>query len=138
MYHFYMPIGDWSGDGHGAVEHFLVSSNKPVAEIREAHYKISEATGIDIEKICNLYEEDCIQPAVMSKLWDLGWKIVHGIPDSNMPAAQDMASLWVFLLMKADPSLKLEIIPQEYATLPFCGCDDKGRHIGGVGYGLFT
>ena len=115
MYHFYMPIGDWSGDGHGAVENFLVSSNKPVAEIREAHYKISEATGIDIEKICNLYEEDCIQPA-----------------------AQDMASLWVFLLMKADPSLKLEIIPQEYATLPFCGCDDKGRHIGGVGYGLFT
>ena len=121
MYHFYMPIGDWSGDGHGAVENFLVSSNKPVAEIREAQYKISEATGIDIEKICNL-----------------GWKIVHGIPDSNMPAAQDMASLWVFLLMKADPSLKLEIIPQEYATLPFCGCDDKGRHIGGVVYCLFT
>lgn len=138
MYHFCMPIGDWSSDGHGAVENFLVSSNKPVAEVREAHYKIPEVTGINIEEICNMYEEDCIQPAVMSKLWDLGWEIKYGIPDANMPAAQDMANLWAFLLMKADPALKLQIVDEESSMLPFYGYDNKGRHISGIGYGLFT
>ena len=50
----------------------------------------------------------------------------------------EMARLWIFLLQKADPSLKLEIKDDDIPNLQFCGADDKGRHIGKVGYGLFS
>ena len=53
----------------------------------------------------------------------------------NVP---EMARLWIFLLQKADPSLKLEIKDDDIPNLQFCGADDKGRHIGKVGYGLFS
>jgi len=48
-----------------------------------------------------------------------------------------MANLWVLLLMKTDPSLEMKIAPEERVMLTFYGLDDKGRHIGCVGYGLF-
>ena len=55
MYQFKLPIGDWSSDGHCVCEYYLVSSNRPVEEVREAHYKINEKTGIDIESECSEY-----------------------------------------------------------------------------------
>lgn len=137
MYHFCMPIGDWSSDGHGTVENFLVSSNKPVEEVREAHFRIPDVTGIDIEEICSRYEENYIHSDVMEKLLALGWKIEAGMSEFNSPAPEDMANLWVLLLMKTDPSLEMKIAPEERVMLTFYGLDDKSRHIGCVGYGLF-
>lgn len=55
MYQFRLTIGDWSGDGHGKSEDFVISSNAPVEKVREAHYKIEDTTGVDIE---NIYSED--------------------------------------------------------------------------------
>lgn len=49
----------------------------------------------------------------------------------------EMARLWIFLLQKTNPSLKLKIVKDDIPRLQFYGFDEKGRHIGGVGYGLF-
>ena len=124
MYQFHLSIGDWSGDGHGRSEDFTVASNAPVETVREAHYKIPEVTEVDIESICSEYGEDEIENSS-----GMGEGIV------NVP---EMARLWIFLLQKADPSLKLEIKDDDIPNLQFCGADDKGRHIGKVGYGLFS
>ena len=35
---FALPIGDWSGDGHGHCEWFTVRSNKPLEDVRKAHF----------------------------------------------------------------------------------------------------
>ena len=56
MYQFHLSIGDWSGDGHGRSEDFTVASNAPVEIVREAHYKIPEVTGIDIEGISMVFQ----------------------------------------------------------------------------------
>ena len=135
MYQFHLSIGDWSGDGHGRSEDFTVASNAPV----EAHYKIPEVTEVDIESICSEYGEDEIDAETVQVLKDMGFQFENssGMGEGivNVP---EMARLWIFLLQKADPSLKLEIKDDDIPNLQFCGADDKGRHIGKVGYGLFS
>ena len=139
MYQFHLSIGDWSGDGHGRSEDFTVASNAPVETVREAHYKIPEVTEVDIESICSEYGEDEIDAETVQVLKDMGFQFENssGMGEGivNVP---EMARLWIFLLQKADPSLKLEIKDDDIPNLQFCGADEKGRHIGKVGYGLFS
>lgn len=106
--------------------------------MREAHYKIPEVTGIDIEGICSEYEEDEIDPETVQTLKDMGFQF-ESTPgwEEGIVNVPEMALKWIFLLQKADPSLELEIKDEDIPNLQFCGADDKGRHIGKVGYGLF-
>lgn len=134
MYQFYLPIGDWSDDGHGHHEKFLINSDVPVERVREAHFRIKEVTGLDIEKICAQYGEDTIAPDVERKLEALDIPFVGG---SEPIPVDDMAKLWLSLLQLADPEIHLEIGTSQIPMLPFSGFDEQGRHIGQVGYGLF-
>lgn len=138
MYKFYLTIGDWSCDGHGRSEDFIISSSAPVEAVREAHYNIKNTTGIDIESICSEYEEDEIDEETVATLKDMGFEFENstGMGDGivNVP---EMARLWIFLLKKADPTLEMEIVKNDIPRLQFYGVDDKMRHIGDVGYGLF-
>lgn len=138
VYKFYITIGDWSCDGHGRSEDFIVSSNMPVESVREAHYKIKDTTGIDIESICAEYEEDEIDEETVGILKSMGFQFENssGMGEGivNVP---EMARIWIFLLQKADPTLELKIVDDDIPRLQFYGFDEKRRHIGGVGYGLF-
>lgn len=142
MYQFKLVIGDWSGDGHSRSESYLVRSNYPVEQVREAHFLIKEKTGIDIERICSEYQDSDIDKNVITKLLSLGFQFEYDDVESPTQndilfGAKEMAKLWVFLLQKADPNLSLEIIDFDIPTLHFWGVDKLSRHIGFVGYGLF-
>ena len=139
MYQIRLTIGDWSDDGHGRTADFIVNSNLPVEEVREAHFKIQETTGVDIESICSVYEEDEIDEESVEILKDMGFQSSNctGMGDGITNPAE-MARLWVFLLQKAEPNLKLEIQNDDIPNLHFYGLDEKGRHISSVGYGLFS
>ena len=138
-YQFRLAIGDWSGDGHGRSEDFLVSSNAPVERAREAHYNIKDATGVDIENICSEYGEDEIDEETVDVLKKMGFQFENstGMGDGIVNVSE-MARLWIFLLQKADPALELEMVQDDIPRLQFYGFDDLKRHIGGVGYGLFS
>lgn len=136
---FYLPIGDWSGDGHEHCIKYLVRSNKSIEEVREAHFNIQKATGVNIETLCAQYEEDAIPVNDAAKLRALGFNIVDD-DDADFIDMEpdDMVALWMFLLQKSCPGLVLERVDEpEYPMLPFYGYDDQRRHIGQVGYGLF-
>lgn len=139
MYQIRLTIGDWSDDGHGRTADFIVNSNLPVEEVREAHFKIQETTGVDIESICSEYEEDEIDEESVEILKDMGFQFSNstGMGD-GITSPAEMARLWVFLLQKAEPNLKLEIQNDDIPNLHFYGLDEKGRHISSVGYGLFS
>lgn len=139
MYQIRLTIGDWSDDGHGHTADFIVNSNLPVEAVREAHFKIKETTGIDIESICSEYEEDEIDEETVEILKDMGFQFSNstGMGD-EITNPEEMAKIWVFLLQKADPNLKLEFQTDDIPNLNFYGFDEKGRHIGSVGYGLFS
>ena len=140
MYKFVIPIGDWSEDGHGKHDDYVVTSNKPVEAVREAHYRILAATGVNLSDICNEYGEDYVKPETVKQLKALGFTFDSDPVDNNtFPTPTDMVKLWAFLLKKADPTLELDIeFPEDYEMLTFCGFDDQGRHIDAVGYGIYN
>jgi hypothetical protein len=72
-YIFILPIGDWLADGHEICNYYMCEANKPVEEIREAHYRIKETTGVDIEKICSLSGNDSVDIELFKYLNYLGF-----------------------------------------------------------------
>lgn len=138
MYQFWMTIGDWSGDGHGKSEDFLISSSVPVEQVREAHFRIKDVTGIDIENICSRYGEDEVDAETVEILKRMGFLFENrsGMGDGTL-SVEEMAKLWLFLLQKANDELELALIENDTPYLHFFGDDQQGRHIGSVGYGLF-
>jgi hypothetical protein len=150
MFKFNIPIGDWSDDGHGICRYYLISSNKPVEEVREAHFKIVKETGIDVTKICKNYEEDWYyDEEIIQKIIDTGFDVEKRCCEIDRDGYEnliigitfeprELAELWVHLLMYVDKDLKLEFVAEEETLmLSFYGFDEKKRHISFVGYGLF-
>ena len=140
---FKLPIGDWSDDGHGKCDYFVVESNKSVAEVREVHHRIKETTGIDIHEICSEYEESSIDSDMYVRLAALGYNThnvdldeVEDEEDSLTMSSEDMVKLWVWLLMKVDATLELTV-STDIPMLPFYGYRN-GQHIDFVGYGCFN
>lgn len=46
MHKFKIPVGDWSDDGHGKCEEYIVSCNYPVEEVQQAYKDSCKLTGI--------------------------------------------------------------------------------------------
>lgn len=138
MYKFRMSIGDWSDDGHGKHSDFIIRSNFPVEVVREAHFAMENVLGFNIEDLCSEYEETVIDIKTTKIIKDLGFDFEDytEIGEAEMYASA-MAKLWIFLLQKVNPELKLEIIKDEIPDFHFYGFDGQKRHIGQVGYGLF-
>ena len=135
---FHMDIGDWSGDGHAQCERLLILSNKPVYDVRKVHFAIKERLGFDIEQMCSEYEENVPTQEQIDDLRNIGILLPSTIQEEGL-YADEMAEIWIALLMKADTSLRLEI-SEDGALLPglhFSGYDSSRRHIGQIGYGLF-
>lgn len=141
-YLFTLPIGDWSDDGHGECDYYHIESNKPVEEVREAHFKIRDVTGIDIHEIANEYEvsyfddEHPVIEYINNKI-NASKSLKECAQECSM-TSKTMAELWVLLLQDADPTLELKMVEQnKVPMLSFYGFDKKGRHISFVGYGTF-
>lgn len=130
---FNVPIGDWSGDGHSQQEIFRASSAVSIEKVREAFFEAKvKFPGFDPESFCSDYQDKEVSPAVVSFAKDtLGFEIN---PDDFGP--EDMFNYILAYLNHADKSLDLRV-ESGHTMLPFYGHDDKGRHIGFIGYGLF-
>lgn len=147
---FYLPIGDWSKDGHGECEKILIESDSSLEDIREAHFKIEEKTGIDIHEIANEYEDNTMKSDTCLEIIELGLDINNYLSEMYEELRKDnildekiyyiesygMGKLWVDLLNKTDKSLNIKICEnKEIPIIHFYGFDRKGRHIKTVGYG---
>lgn len=134
------PVGDWSDDGHGKCEYYFAWSNKPVQDLREAHFKAKEVLGFDIGSICEDYEQYSVNGNIIDELLERGL-----MDEDEAETAADfydsdsLVKLWVRCLIHIDPTLEIELFEPEndYQTINFYGYDDKQRHLSTPGYGLF-
>ena len=139
-YRFILPIGDWSSDGHGQCEEFILESSEPVEWLRELHFRIKDELGFDIEAVCSNYQVDIMTEAQLADIERIlpGFLGQHGINEETYVEAKDMAELWIALVRKLDATLELRITEEPaLPTLMFYGNDAQGRHISAIGYGLF-
>lgn len=147
---FYLPIGDWSSDGHRECEKITIEANCTIEELREAHFKIKEVSGVNIEEIANEYECCWIETEVLLKLMDIGldpqdYTDVDVVKEEiskgefsevkYFTQPEYMGKLWIDLLNKVDETLEIKEVEDKIKSISFYGFDEKGRHIGTVGYG---
>ena len=132
------PIGDWSEDGHGKYHVYTISSKKPAAQVRDAHYKSADVVGFDLETICKEYEESTIKLSTVKRLKELGYgEFEESDTDKKKvyPTSEELVRIWAFILNKVDPDLNLKIV--DLPSIVFYGKDTKGRQVNNLGYGIF-
>lgn len=126
---FRIPIGDWSGDGHGMVEWFTASSSNSLEDTREAYFSACGKLhpSLHPEEIMNSHDDD-ISGLVRETLECYGYD-----PDNFGP--KEMAQYVCWFINKGDPS-RGAFLEETDEMLPFYGMK-KNRHIGFIGYGMF-
>jgi len=140
MHQFKLPIGDWSDDGHGKCDYFVVESNVLLKDIipiyinMDKEYKLSD--------VCAEYEENQMEENFIKFLNELGLPSSGYADDTRCMTSESMAYLIIDLLMKFDPSLKLQIVPEE--KMPMLNnweaqavTGERGGVLSLPGYGLF-
>lgn len=132
-------IGDWSSDGHGKSETYIVESNVSLAYLRETHFKCPSVLGFDIGDICRDYGECTLPDSIADKLIEA--KIIteeekEGLQDYVEP--DEVVHLWLDILMYLDNEINLHIPAQEVIpSIHFYGRDAQNRHLNTPGYGVF-
>ena len=130
-YIFQLPIGDWSNDGHGICDWFVVRSNKEVKFVFEAYFKSADANpDIDPANICSEYEDRDIDEETLQLIESAGFKF------DGTVSTESFAKFVLWFIMLSDKDLKLEIVPIPKLInweLPK-SLDDK--YFPGFGYGL--
>lgn len=135
-----IPIGDWSDDGHGKCDWFIVKSNFTVEQAREAYFKSVEKSGVDICKEVAYEVEDNSVSEKFLKVFPefLEKELIEYDSNYNeycITSSLDLAIIVCLFIKKYNLEFRYEII--NLPMLPFYGYDNKNRHIGHIGYGLF-
>jgi hypothetical protein len=156
-YKFKIPIGDWSADGHGKHDDYLIESNFPVEKIRELYFQACDKIGFSLD---GSYKETELTPMsdygdysfkkeTLDALLKFGVQIEKDLVDSlyesyseeDGDASIDIETLLDIVLAfikTQDENLTLRVLPEnDLPMFQFYGFDKKGRHIGYFGYGLF-
>lgn len=137
-------IGDPSGDGHNNCEHFKVKSNKPVQEVRKAHFRDKEVLGFEIGDICNEACDSALEKEVVEKLKELNYdfKLIEdngGYYEGEYDLSwhpEAILDIWLFLLMQIDPELTLTVIEEMVVTI--MGRNEESKYLEAPGYGIYT
>lgn len=139
-YFFNIPIGDWSGDGHGKCEYVRASATKPIEDVREAYFAAKEKyPDLCPENYCNEYEEYTINESIYNKLISLGAispSSINKYGGSIIFSIEQITAVIIWFINLGDDTLDVMIEPN-IPMLNFYGADKKKRHIGSFGYGLF-
>ena len=145
MNKFKLPIGDWSDDGHGKCEYFIVESNVKFEMIvntyidMDSKYKISE--------ICAEYEQSGLTKDQVEMIKESGLKFEDyvgeefDLEENNYIETDDIAQLVIDFIMLCDVRIKLKIGKEEMPMLNnWAGQEVTGKsgHVLSLpGYGLF-
>ena len=126
-----IPIGDWSDDGHGKCDWYIVKSNFTVEQAREAYFKSVEESKLDIaNEIATKYEDHSVSEKVIKTFPEFVEKeLIFKEPFCEGYYIGDsfsLAEIVCLFIKKYNTEFEYEIL--YIPMLPLC------RHIG---YGLF-
>ena len=151
MNRFKIVLGDWSDDGHGKYEHYIIQANKPVNEVQEAYKKSCQLTGVSFndsgndytgrnytheeqEKfhVCTNYEQNVISKEVVEVF--RSWNCPFELQDGYVEDIDEFVQLLLWFISLSLPDLKTEFIDDVIPV--FNGYWDENLNVQ-IGYGLF-
>lgn len=128
MYTFQYTVGDWSDDGHGKTDVFILESSVEADVLKEAFTAGVKCIGHDVTSMCEGYEENTIPEEVAQAFIDVGVSLDEA-DDGEVWLAPDALMDMIIATIKAgDPTITLEIIR----------CVDLVHTIGSTGYGCYS
>lgn len=124
---FSLTIGDWSDDGHGKYDDFVVVVNKELKEIQEAYRNSCEKSGFRFHNNDNKhipllteYQEYAIKGEYFKELVDLGFnpdvleEDLHGDYTSDYcTSANDLANIMMWFISLSLEDFEYEFVPKE-------------------------
>ena len=150
MYKFKIPIGDWSDDGHGKYEDYIISSNKPVEYVRNLYFQACDKIEFSLDgnyKPTTLtpnaeYEDYEFSKKTLQALLDFGVKLKQEHIDyireqESTDGTELLCEIILRFIETQDNTLELRVI-DDIPMFQFYGFDNEKRHIGYFGYGLFS
>lgn len=146
MTRFIFPVGDWSGDGHSRQTEYVLECNCSLQELREIYFNTVTRLGYGLDSNsngpCSEYGEYSITKENLEEL-DLDLTNIELEYDEDEECyyltPDDFVYIFIEWMKKHNKNLQLNNITEneELAMFPFYGYDEKKRHIGCFGYGLF-
>jgi len=138
---FKLPIGDWSGDGHGKCDWYELDTDASINEVRDAYFKAKEMIPtLCPEDICSDYEENYVDLDLAQEIErTLGVTLEEWTDDSESTVSvsnNDMIAIVIAFIGVGG----VKVTHNSTDSLPMLctwGNDVKGRHISHIGYGLF-
>lgn len=139
MFKIKFTIGDWSKDGHGQSDTFIIGSNKPVEHLQKIHLKCIDELGFDIGDICRDYGESKVSSKILDILNE--HKIPYAFSDYDgkicVEDPEDLVELWLNILMFLDKNIDAKIVSESVIpSMHWPGYKD-GKHLNVPGYGLY-
>lgn len=136
-------LGDYSNDGHGMYDDYIIESNKTVEELRELHFSCIETLGFDIGDMCRDYGDRELPRYIFDILKEE--KILNDeecfVLETNELCIEDpdeLVAIWLDILLHLDKTLTLKVKDSdEIPSMHFYGYDSKKRHLNNPGYGLY-
>lgn len=137
------PVGDWSDDGHGKCDWFLLESSVPVEDLREMYFNACSQTGIVFDReICSSRDDNQVEEKQLKKLGLTKKEVSFDEEEyEDYGVTQELfVNIFIAWMKKHNPGLELAVIEENdgIPTFTHYGFDDKKRHIGHLGYGLFS
>lgn len=143
MYKFKIPIGDWSKDGHGMAEWYVINSNRPLEDVRELYFRACDKLGynLDSEGPCSEYGDYIFPLETLQELIGFGVKlptyVIEHIEDPDWGIdTESYLEIVLALIRTQDSNLELSVV-EDVEMFQFYGFGKDKRHIGYFGYGLF-
>lgn len=142
LYKFKLTLGDPSSDGHGKTQVYVISSNKPLEEVRKAYLLACKFSGIKFENyLCSEYGNIGQNQIEFFKnigidvlpLLDEEWDEEDGY--AYVGTDGYMKILFCFITLYT-PEIKLTIVNDGLEDFEFRDPETK-RYISHFGYGLF-
>lgn len=128
-YNISFPIGDWSNDGHGRCDYFLVKSNYNKEKISNLTKSVKDILGFNLYQICAGYEECILSDNIVESLEKAGFNMSLDNEkywedcDDRYMSSDSIFNLWMDILQYLDPQFKYEEFSFEviYADVPGYG-----------------
>ena len=134
------PVGDWSDDGHGKCDWFHLESSVSVEDLREMYFDTCTRTGVVFDnEICSNYQDSTKIDEQVKKLGLTKEEVAFDEEEFEVyGVTQDLfMNIFIAWLKKHNPGLELSVSQDDTPRFTFYGFDEKNRHIGHLGYGLF-
>jgi hypothetical protein len=146
---FKLPIGDWSDDGHGKCDHYVIESNVTAEELVPIYIAMDKEYGISNE--FEDYEQTVFSNDLIALMDKLGLDIEKygekydwsGSDEYNIKNSKSLAQLILDMLTCFDPTLNFSIVtPKQMPNFNNWLAQGVTKKGGGVmnlpGYGLYS